>query len=603
MLLLFFTVWAIVIALNEMIFAGDPFTADSIMSSLPETAALSVILSAAVFLAKSRIKQALESGRAIDRNFVAELAPEVGHELNEIRRGLNDGEEYETAMWYADLLGDRTDLSEDDLQRLQLLFEQIYSSVTEGRAKEDPDFALMLQETASFGIDPAEMFAAIQSFTEGFEEDEESGDKDEEAERIAAEKEQQNKEWKAEEAERNIDSILNTLAAPVEHESFRQNAKETVRNPRVLAGNSEIKAIESADINKITAEREAENRRRQQRLMVLNKAVSAENTAVAKQPVRSRAEGQNTYTAAKTGNVSQERAATNGTSSSAQNNVAAVNTPVQSSSKDRAQAQSAVNMNNAERDTVVDRVPERRSVNNNGADGLALKRVQSESSPVNRAVSAAAVVRADFKESADYDVADEKDSDAGVDRIINNSVYVDTVMERANVVKPEPKILNVERSVTLRESLIDTSGLKRYRPQAARGADGPDISGLRKVSRTHHPERITSNAFMNNTMSAFMTKPKAAAAKKAAENGSTIIKSIGSEGAHRSKSRTPVRSSVISRDTFAPHYTYNKATDEKNRVVSMKSLSPEERKNLLQQRRKKQASDSTGDQSPDQSSQ
>ncbi len=80
------SVWAIVIALNEVLFAAQPFTLTSIASAMPHTLIFSVILSAAVYLAKRKIIDAVEKGRPIDKKFVAELTPQVGHELNSMRR-------------------------------------------------------------------------------------------------------------------------------------------------------------------------------------------------------------------------------------------------------------------------------------------------------------------------------------------------------------------------------------------------------------------------------------------------------------------------------------------------------------------------------------
>lgn len=88
MILLFLSVWAIVIALNEVLFAAQPFTLASVAEALPHTLMFSVVLSAAVYLAKKKIIDAIEKGRPIDKRFVAELTPQVGHELNNMRRKL-----------------------------------------------------------------------------------------------------------------------------------------------------------------------------------------------------------------------------------------------------------------------------------------------------------------------------------------------------------------------------------------------------------------------------------------------------------------------------------------------------------------------------------
>lgn len=86
MILLFLSVWAIIIALNEVLFAAQPFSMQSIASALPHTLMFSVVLSAAVFVAKKKILDAIDKGQPIDKRFVADLTPEVGHELNAMRK-------------------------------------------------------------------------------------------------------------------------------------------------------------------------------------------------------------------------------------------------------------------------------------------------------------------------------------------------------------------------------------------------------------------------------------------------------------------------------------------------------------------------------------
>ena len=88
MILLFLSVWAIVIALNEVLFSAQPFTLTSIAAALPHTLMFSVVLSAAVYLAKKMILDAIAKGRPIDKRLVAEMTPQVGHELNNMRRKL-----------------------------------------------------------------------------------------------------------------------------------------------------------------------------------------------------------------------------------------------------------------------------------------------------------------------------------------------------------------------------------------------------------------------------------------------------------------------------------------------------------------------------------
>ena len=88
MVLLFLSVWAIIIALNEVLFAAQPFSLISIAAALPHTLMFSVVLSAAVYVAKKKIIDAIDKGQPIDKRFVADLTPEVGHELNAMRKKL-----------------------------------------------------------------------------------------------------------------------------------------------------------------------------------------------------------------------------------------------------------------------------------------------------------------------------------------------------------------------------------------------------------------------------------------------------------------------------------------------------------------------------------
>ena len=88
MILLFLSVWAIIIALNEVLFAAQPFSMISIAAALPHTLMFSVVLSAAVYVAKKKILDAIDKGQPIDKRFVADLTPEVGHELNAMRKQL-----------------------------------------------------------------------------------------------------------------------------------------------------------------------------------------------------------------------------------------------------------------------------------------------------------------------------------------------------------------------------------------------------------------------------------------------------------------------------------------------------------------------------------
>ncbi|HIX56648.1 MAG TPA: hypothetical protein H9850_04150 [Candidatus Anaerobiospirillum pullistercoris] len=99
MILLFLVVWAIVIALNEVLFSAQPFTLTSLADTMPSTLVLSVFLSAAVYLAKKKIIDALKKGQPIDKRFVAELTPQVGHELNNVRRQM-EGTDTEDSIPY-----------------------------------------------------------------------------------------------------------------------------------------------------------------------------------------------------------------------------------------------------------------------------------------------------------------------------------------------------------------------------------------------------------------------------------------------------------------------------------------------------------------------
>lgn len=83
---MFLCIWAIVIALNEVLFAAQPFALTGLAAAMPHTLLFTVVLSSAIYLAKNKIIEAIESGKPIDKKFVSELTPQVAKEVSAMRR-------------------------------------------------------------------------------------------------------------------------------------------------------------------------------------------------------------------------------------------------------------------------------------------------------------------------------------------------------------------------------------------------------------------------------------------------------------------------------------------------------------------------------------
>lgn len=160
MILLFFSVWAIAIALSEVLFASQPFSLNSIMSTLPQTMIFSALLSAAVYLAKSKILDAMHKGRPIDKKFVAEITPEVGHELNKMRQKIASYDENETGNWRDDPASQDGEFKGEEYAQAQKLFAKFSAAAAQGQLDpNDPEFKALLAKAKESGLDIQDLVA------------------------------------------------------------------------------------------------------------------------------------------------------------------------------------------------------------------------------------------------------------------------------------------------------------------------------------------------------------------------------------------------------------------------------------------------------------
>lgn len=163
MILLFFSVWAIAIALNEVLFAAQPFTINSIVSALPHTLVFSALLSAAVYLAKTKIMDAIHKGRPIDKKFVAEITPEVGHELNKMRQKIADYEEGKKGQWREGVgqpAQPQDEFQGEGFVQAQELFNKLSAAAAKGPIDpNDPDLQSLIAKAKEQGLDIQDIVA------------------------------------------------------------------------------------------------------------------------------------------------------------------------------------------------------------------------------------------------------------------------------------------------------------------------------------------------------------------------------------------------------------------------------------------------------------
>lgn len=160
MILLFFSVWAIAIALGEVMFSAQPFSLDSIISTLPHTLFFSALLSAAVYLAKSKIIDAIHKGRPIDKKFVAEITPEVGHELNKMRNTIASYDDDQSENW-RNL--DNPDFKGKDYALAQELFAKLSAASARGAIDPDnPELKEIIARAKEAGLDIQDLMAMAE---------------------------------------------------------------------------------------------------------------------------------------------------------------------------------------------------------------------------------------------------------------------------------------------------------------------------------------------------------------------------------------------------------------------------------------------------------
>lgn len=245
MILLFFSIWAIAIALNEVLFSAQPFSLSSIMSSLPHTLIFSSLLSAAVYLAKTKILDALRKGKPIDKKFVAEITPEVGHELNKMRQKIADLDESQSnGAWreglHQDYDGAKGEFKGSEYAQAQELFAKLSEAASQGQLDpNDPEFKHLLEKAKEQGLNIEDIVAIAadqsipvfpglnvpESNTEQANAESQSSDKKETP--VQAEQSEVDPEQLAK-SKQNIDNLLAKYRKPTEEKAAEEDPIATL---------------------------------------------------------------------------------------------------------------------------------------------------------------------------------------------------------------------------------------------------------------------------------------------------------------------------------------------------------------------------------------
>lgn len=135
------------------------------MSSLPHTLIFSSLLSAAVYLAKTKILDAMRKGKPIDKKFVAEITPEVGHELNKMRQKIADLDESQTnGAWreglHQDYDGAKGEFQGSEYAQAQELFAKLSEAASQGQLDpNNPEFKHLLEKAKEQGLNIEDIVA------------------------------------------------------------------------------------------------------------------------------------------------------------------------------------------------------------------------------------------------------------------------------------------------------------------------------------------------------------------------------------------------------------------------------------------------------------
>lgn len=319
MILLFFSVWAIAIALNEILFAANPFTLHSIMSALPQTLIFSSMLSAAVYLAKNKIMEAMHKGRPIDKRFVAEITPEVGHELNKMRQRVADYDQEKPGQWRDELqpsLGPENEFQGEEFELAKELFDKLSAAAAQGPIDpNDPDLQKLIAKAKEQGLNIQDIVAiAADQSVPAFPGMNLPDDIPAPEEKPAEQDESQIAEpepldpSKVATSQQNIENVLDKyrdldrLAATPELKTDALSGSKNNTNTPLTLGSQAVQPIKSVNIHDLEQQQSLEQSRRQAQIDVLAQLARDEDEFIAKyqaaaaegnQLAKAQAQGQN----------------------------------------------------------------------------------------------------------------------------------------------------------------------------------------------------------------------------------------------------------------------------------------------------------------------
>lgn len=550
MILLFFSIWAIAIALNEVLFSAQPFSLSSIMSALPQTLIFSSLLSAAVYLAKSKILDAMHKGHPIDKKFVAEITPEVGHELNRMREKIEGSEGQQArGTWREGLQQGYADNNEEfnsiEYAQAQELFAKLSAAASQGQFDpEDPEFKLLLEKAKEQGLNIQDIvaIAADQSvpvfpdmnLPSGNEVADNKKSEDETNVDPLLNKAQDKNQPEIDVAQlaqskQNIENLLakyrnktddgiatlEQLAATPELSSEGLTPEVSPNNSRLTLENGQIQPIRAIDIKErnrqLAKEQNRSAQRRNAQLDALAKIASDEDRFIAQ--FRAAAEEGNQLArnramqAPVKGQAFQDASLDQSATAQVQTKTNALNT--QSTNAQDSSLSNAPNTSSATGSAFLGQVSESTNQSAEGVDiyrprfsrleeqgankedelpDLYFSKDKSGTSPTNELF--------DGYEPQDQVVNDASIPDANLSSKANSKrAYSSRVRNtpRARMKDPDAP------------SLVDTSNLKKYQYVPPKKGAGLDLSALKKVTlpnynRQNGPSRLVSTSALNSSV-------------------------------------------------------------------------------------------------------
>lgn len=569
MILLFFSVWAIAIALNEILFSANPFTVHSIISAIPQTLIFSSMLSAAVYLAKNKIMEALHKGRPIDKKFVAEITPEVGHELNKMRQEVADYEQDKRGQWRDELapaLSPENEFQGEEFALAKELFDKLSAAAAQGPIDpNDPDLQKLIEKAKEQGLNIQDIVAiaadqSIPAFP-GIKLPDDIPAPDEKPAEAEQPKEPEPEPEtldpsKIAQSQQNIENVLDKyrdldrLAATPEFKTDGLAVSGSNSAPLTL-GAQAVQPIKAVNIEDLERQQSLEQSRRQAKIDVLAQlahdedeliakyhAAAAEGNQLAKAQAAAQAQAQQTQIQA----VAQAQAAapTAAASQAAQANKTVYPSQMAKApapTKALAQPSQAAG-NNQGNGVTLNSNPSVKggvSVGNKRAqvaDGLNVETIPGSLGESNLAPATPKpkeIYKAQFKKVEGKEVGSNVELDAGANVVTKSELFEgmegqDQVVNVVDIpeVQTKPSTLGsgihnpntkVEPKVRPKDpdapSLVDTSNLKRYQYVPPKKGAGLDTSALKKVTLPNYNRHDgPSRLSTPNKMGAWNFKPK-----------------------------------------------------------------------------------------------